>query len=87
MIVYPYVTDIGFDEVSKTFTWIGSPSDPNWSTGSNWDVGGVPTGADANVYIPNVSPNFQPVIIGPETEQVDDIIFESGGTLVNNGWL
>ncbi len=61
-----------------TFTWTGAVSS-DWNTPGNWSCNGVPGPTD-DVVIPNVSPNFFPVI-GNFDAFARDLTIHPGATL------
>ncbi|MCG9910112.1 MAG: PKD domain-containing protein [Flavobacteriales bacterium] len=58
-------------------TWVGGVS-ADWHTGGNWTSGSVPL-AGTDVVIPNVTPNFFPLISTPVT--VNDLTINTGATV------
>ena len=58
--------------------WDGS-SNRDWTTGSNWSTGSVPTSSD-NIVIPS-SPSRQPILYDGDNGKCKDITINSGATL------
>ncbi len=58
--------------------WDGSSS-RDWTTGSNWSTGSVPTSSD-NIVIPS-SPSRQPILYDGDNGNCKDITINSGATL------
>lgn len=96
MVVFPYVTDIGADQVTQTNTWTGKAGTSSWNDPHNWSLGTmpdveiVPNDISMNVYIPNVTPTyFQPLV--EDEWQIFDLLFEPTSVLPlldnNNGLL
>ena len=78
---YTFVNSSNGVIVSSPYTWLGHTS--NWSLGTNWSGGSVPT-STSNVTIGLVtSPNVQPVLTAPST--IHNLLLETGATLSING--
>jgi len=69
--------EVRITPVVSSFTWTGAISS-NWNTAGNWNPASVPP-AGSNVLIPNVSPNFFPLIGTAVT--VNDLTINAGATV------
>lgn len=78
LVVWPYVTDIGADQVIVTDIWTGAINN-SWNVNSNWSLGYYPNNAGVTAYIPKATgARPQPSIASGATWQVDNVFFQPG---------
>jgi hypothetical protein len=85
LIVSPFLTDIGADEVSKTNNWTGSLSSA-WNDPGNWSEGIVPNNVLSSASIQS-GPSSMPLIGIGDTYQLRYLLLGSGAVLNNHGTL
>lgn len=85
LMISPFLTDIGADEVSKTNNWTGSLS-VAWNNPGNWSLGVVPNTVLSSASI-QTGPSNMPLISIGETYQLRYLLVGTGAVLNNHGTL